>query len=990
MSENNKQIIKKESLGLMKKELSKEWHPSKNGELTPYNVTCGSGKKVWWKCKKGHEWQAVIGDRVRGNGCPYCSGRKVTLENCLATINPKISKEWHQSKNGKLTPYDVTSLSNKKVWWKCSKGHEWEASINNRSKNRGCPYCSNKKVCEDNCLATINPEISKEWHPSKNGELTPYDVVSGSHRKVWWKCSKGHEWEARVLERNSGAGCPYCCGQMVTYNNCLSTLDSQLAKEWHPVKNRELTPSMVTLFSNRRVWWKCSKGHEWKSSINNRSKGKGCPYCSNKKVCNDNCLMTVNPELAKEWNYDKNGELTPYDVLAGSGKKVWWRCDKGHEWESSIAKRYREKQGCPYCSSKSVNDDNCLMTVNPELAREWNYDKNEELTPYDVVAGSGKKVWWRCDKGHEWESVIGDRNSGKGCPYCSNKYVNDDNCLANVRPELAKEWHPSKNGELTPYDVVAGSGIKAWWKCNKGHEWEANISSRNNGTGCPYCNGFQTSFPEQALYFYLRKIFKRVYNRYKYNGIELDIFIEDINLGIEYDGAKYHSSEDAIIRDINKNKLLSKIDINFIRIREVGCPIIDMKGVEYIEYKMHGNYSNIKKLIKNILDKVLEINKRYVDECISLINEININQDRFKILSQYKNNNFSDVNDIRFNQLSKEWHYTKNEDLKLEYFSIASKEYVWWKCKKGHEWQSTIGSRYSGSGCPYCSNQKVCIDNCLATVNPELSKEWHPSKNGQLTSYDVLPRSGKRVWWKCEKGHEWQATIGSRYGGSGCPYCSNQKVCIDNCLATVNPELSKEWHPSKNGQLTSYDVVSGSGKRVWWKCEKGHEWQASVGERSKGRGCPYCTGKKVCIDNCLATVNPELSKEWHPSKNGQLTPYDVMPGSGKKVWWKCEKGHEWDARVSNRSNGSKCHYCTGQKVIVDKSLGNLNKDLSKEWHSIKNEKLTPYDVGLGSHKKVWWKCSKGHEWQAKVYSRSAGSGCPECYKQSRINNCKED
>ena len=154
--------------------------------------------------------------------------------------------------------------------------------------------------------------------------------------------------------------------------------------------------------------------------------------------------------------------------------------------------------------------------------------------------------------------------------------------------------------------------------------------------------------------------------------------------------------------------------------------------------------------------------------------------------------------------------------------------------------------------------------------------------------------------------------------------------------------------------------------------------------RNKGTGCPYCSNQKVCEDNCLATLYPDLVKEWDQSKNGDLTPYDVMPGSGKKVWWKCNEGHEWEARICNRASGSGCHYCTGQKVTKDKSLGSLNKELSKEWNQSKNGHLTPYDVGIGSHKKVWWKCNEGHEWQAKVYARSAGSGCPECYKESRV------
>ena len=157
-------------------------------------------------------------------------------------------------------------------------------------------------------------------------------------------------------------------------------------------------------------------------------------------------------------------------------------------------------------------------------------------------------------------------------------------------------------------------------------------------------------------------------------------------------------------------------------------------------------------------------------------------------------------------------------------------------------------------------------ENSLAVINPDLAKQWHPTQNGDLTPYNVLPHSNKKVWWKCEEGHEWKATINNRTNGRNCPYCSGQLVCIDNCLQTLNPEIANEWHPSKNGYLTPNDVTTGSGKKVWWQCEKGHEWEAIIKSRAKsGQGCPFCSGKRVCIDNCLLTLNPELAKEWHPN-----------------------------------------------------------------------------------------------------------------------------
>jgi hypothetical protein len=111
-------------------------------------------------------------------------------------------------------------------------------------------------------------------------------------------------------------------------------------------------------------------------------------------------------------------------------------------------------------------------------------------------------------------------------------------------------------------------------------------------------------------------------------------------------------------------------------------------------------------------------------------------------------------------------------------------------------------------------------------------------------------------------------------------------------LAEVNPQLAKQWHSTKNAVLTPINVSLSSAKKVWWKCDQGddHEWIASIANRNKGTGCSVCDGKKVVNSNCLATLNPVLAKEWHPTKNGDLTPYDVLPGTGKKVWWKCNKG----------------------------------------------------------------------------------------------------
>lgn len=264
-----------------------EWDAEKNLPLTLDSAMPGSIRKVWWKCDKGHEYQAAIASRAKkGSNCPYCSGhRAIPGETDLATLYPDIAAEWHPTKNGNLTPDQVATQSNKKVWWRCNKGHEWQAAVNNRvCKGTGCPYCAGKKALPgENDLATVRPDLAAEWHPTLNGDLTPSMVLPNSGKKVWWLCPKGHTYDSTIINRTKqNTGCPYCSGHRVWPGfNDLATKFPDIAKQWHPTLNGDLTPDQVTPGSNKKVWWICNEGHVWDAVINNRTrKGYGCPICA--------------------------------------------------------------------------------------------------------------------------------------------------------------------------------------------------------------------------------------------------------------------------------------------------------------------------------------------------------------------------------------------------------------------------------------------------------------------------------------------------------------------------------------------------------------------------------------------------------------------------------------------------------------------------------------------------------------------------------------
>ena len=174
----------------------------------------GVKEEMSFRCTKCEGIFISTPDKIlRGKKCPYCSGKKALSGfNDLLTLRPDIAKEWDQLKNGDLHPCDVTSNSTKRVWFICPKGHSYDTSVRLRTHGGGCPYCAGKRVLQGyNDLKTTHPEIAMEWHPTKNPDLKPTEVTSGSNKKVWWKCSKcGHEWEASVTNRVSGGNCPIC------------------------------------------------------------------------------------------------------------------------------------------------------------------------------------------------------------------------------------------------------------------------------------------------------------------------------------------------------------------------------------------------------------------------------------------------------------------------------------------------------------------------------------------------------------------------------------------------------------------------------------------------------------------------------------------------------------------------------------------------------------------------------------------------------------
>lgn len=517
------------------------------------------------------------------------------------------------------------------------------------------------------------------------------------------------------------------------------------------------------------------------------------------------------------------------------------------------------------------NKEKRYVSDNAQLIAEWDWEKNDEigLSPNKATCGSAKKAWWKCSSGHSFYKSIDKMHKNHSCPICSgHKTVTGVNDFATCYPEIAKEWHPTKNCDVLPTDISKKNGRKVWWLCEYGHEWQATPKDRaNDRTGCPICSSRRnTSFPEQAIYYYVKKLYPDAINRYKGvfdNGMELDIYIPSIQLGVEYDGGAWHNNEESHFKERTKYEICQNKNIFLIRVKERYTNWNDVAdAIYYIPNRR--NRKNLSEIIQAILDSIDRASNMWTrKKPLQYHSEILVDLERDENeIKEYLTAIPNSLVELK-PDLVEEWNYAKNGNLRPDMFGINSNDYVWWKCKIcGHEWRTSIIHRGGkrNSGCPECSKElrgksfvksKVAERGSLADNNPMLAKEWHPTKNKNLMPSDITGKRFKNVWWLCSKcGYEWEASPNNRSKGVGCPCCSG---CVpktgENDFQTLYPELSMEWHHEKNSPKMPNEFLPKSGKKVWWKCSIcGFEWETEIRNRTNGHGCPKCAKEKRKAD----------------------------------------------------------------------------------------------------------------------------------------------
>ena len=717
-------------------------------------------------------------------------------------------------------------------------------------------------------------------------------------------------------------------------------------------------------------------------------------------------ILITHPLIARDWDVEKNINLSIENVAPTDKLNVWWTCVNGHSYAVSPYTRLRTN-GCKSCNKEKNTRKNLLEirllsgnskrftdVATKKTISQWSNNLNE-LKAHEVSSHSKVKIKWQCEKGHIWEATPSSRIRGSGCPECYKSYRVDlllkaklkiaGRSLLDEYPKLIDEWDFSKN-KKNPNELTPNSNYKVFWKCRFNHSWEASIYNRTgNGSGCPECSGSGTSKIEIYILCELRKIFTKVDWRKKIDSFEIDIFVPEYSFGIEIDGEYWHRNKKE--KDQKKSNYLNSKGIDIIRIRANELPNVNDHIIIATGFSNIDDFQNITNKLIDYLKGKIESNK--------LVNYwLNKKQlavkDYQEMISRLPAPPVGESFLAVYPDIAHEWDYVKNSPLTPDLFTPKSDQKFWWVCSVNHSWQATIKNRtLKGSNCPDCYGERRSEDSkrnhfnrlgSIAEKYPKLIAFWDHKNNEIRNTNEVTAVLTNSYSWICHRQHTFTKLLKTMVKDQICRYCYS--------IRETHPELLSEWDFNKNYGIEPLEISQGSNKSIWWKCEHGHSWNASLVNRLQdNKRC------NVCLS--LGFRFPSLLKEWNFEKNTDIDPMIIHAGSKTKVWWKCLLDHHWEGSIENRTGVKKsiCPICARKNAAEKTRLIKLSKSgnledkfpvVASKWNYDLNKDLTPKKISSNSHIPVWWTCGCGNIYKrtpnylVTLFSRGSSYGCENC------------
>ena len=361
------------------------------------------------------------------------------------------------------------------------------------------------------CIENNRKDLLDRWNYELNN-ASPSDIAHSSMNKYYFNCDKSstHKPEYVRLSHITGDGSSVKCKACSSFAQwCIDHISQDfIDKYWHKTLNSRTDPWEIGYGSHKTIWLMCENGFDHYYSTSPHSltrRGCKCQVCNGMVVFKGfNDLFTTDPDLIFLWDFDKNIDISPYEISRGSGRKVWWKCNIcEHEWQASVSNIIKGGR-CPLCAKyrqhqtfidNKFNNGLSFGDCFPQLLDMWDYENNYNIDPFKIFPSSRVIVSWKCQNNHRFKNAIITMrktflDGGSLCKYCEGiGVIKGKNDLQTTHPELLLDWDYDKNTDCSPCTIAFGSTKPVWWKCNIcGNGWIATPNSRTNlNSGCPEC-----------------------------------------------------------------------------------------------------------------------------------------------------------------------------------------------------------------------------------------------------------------------------------------------------------------------------------------------------------------------------------------------------------------------------------------------------------------------------------------------------------------------
>ena len=587
-----------------------------------------------------------------------------------------------------------------------------------------------KSTALSNLLA-VSPELAKQWHPTKNGDLKPDAVGVKSNKKVWWRCALHleHEWEAVVASRQK-SGCPHCYHELKLTSWIVGSDGKKRLEQLRD--SPELFSELVALGADRdrlgslyvgdtrTLTWKCSTCNQsWQNQLRKRAvQGQGCTYCTNQTTHRGNSLLALHPDIAAQWDYQENshdGKLVngPGSINPGTHDKAWWKCPHGHTWRTEIRQRVMQETGCPKC--------------NPKVSKFELRLGCEIEAVFGLTIARGKRMYgWEADLQIPSLNVIVEVD---GFP-----------------------WHsPSRDPRALGRDKKKNAVFQ-----ENGHRVfrmrEVRLPPIDNCVTVPFEDGANQLVACKALAMAIAEML-------------------DMPDDLRQRALAYQESSE-YIAGAEYRQLAATLHIP-----SVGESLAETHPHLAAQWCVDENLPLTPELVQPASKKKVwwACSNGHVWDATIGSRAILGTGCRFcsgRVASE--GNSLAEC----FPDVAAQWDYGRNGKARPEAETPKSSKTFWWKCQLGHSWSASVNNRTSkNNGCPHCGHKLPSAEWNLEVVYPDVAKFFDLKKNAPKTPRDVMPHAGKLFWWRCQYGHKWSSTADhqSRYGAR-CRSCEEKKI----------------------------------------------------------------------------------------------------------------------------------------------------------------------------------------------------------------------